>query len=554
MRVSGHKRPPVNARQFDVIVIGGGINGVAIARECALGGRRTLLLEQNDFGSGTSSRSTRIIHGGLRYLEHGELGLVKESLKERERLLQQRPHLVRPINFILALPKESLFSPRSAMAVRSGLWLYQRMSGGGSRCSSPAQEVAAFERSLDSGTGWSVFNYEDAQCEFPERMIAEWLTEAIAAGAVVRNHMQALAIKRCQGRVTGVSTLDALTGEESEYNSSCIINASGPWADRVCQDSEIAVRKMVGGVRGSHLLLPKFSGAPHSAVYTEAPDHRAFFVLPWNGQTLVGSTEVPDDGDPSLAQSSPAEVQYLFAAFQRIFPNSGLQFGDVKCWLAGIRPLPYAPGKNVSSVTRKHFLHEHSDDGAAGLISVIGGKLTTATAIARECARKIGVTTPEPASFMIARGPSNGFQNTLGQWSRQVAARCGSLSHESAMAIAEWHGRNALEIVRLASSQPQLRERLCPHTDHVVAEALYAIRNECAVSLGDILLRRVPVALGACWSEECGRQAATRIGAALGWESRHMEAALEDFEVERDWFMQTSQRARSNDGANVQTI
>ena len=175
MRVSPRPlaRPPVQLRDFDVIVIGGGVNGVAIARECARGGRRTLLLEQNDFGSGTSSRSTRIIHGGLRYLEHGEIGLVKESLRERERLLQTRPHLVRPLNFILALPKDRVFSSRNALAVRAGLWLYQTMAPNLKRCSSASEEVRALERSLDGGQQWSLFNYEDAQCEFPERLIAE---------------------------------------------------------------------------------------------------------------------------------------------------------------------------------------------------------------------------------------------------------------------------------------------------------------------------------------------------------------------------------------------
>ena len=515
---------------------------MAIARECALGGRRTLLLEQNDFGSGTSSRSTRIIHGGLRYLEHYELGLVRESLRERELLLQERPHLVRPLNFILALPKaENFFSSRNAMAIRAGLWLYQSLAASNSRCSAPAQEVVALERSLDSGTPWSLFNYEDAQCEFPERLIAEWLSEAVTAGALVRNYTQVLSVNRNHGRVTGVKAVDIFSGEETEYESVCVINASGPWADRVCQDSGIDVDKMVGGVRGSHLLLPEFPGSPRCAVYTEAPDHRPVFVLPWNGQILVGSTEVADDGDPALAQSSSDEVQYLFAAFQRIFPNSGLQFDNVKCSFAGIRPLPYAPGKNVSSLTRKHFLHEHADDGAAGLISVIGGKLTTAASIARECARKIGIAAPEPGPFMIAHGQANGFQNTLEQWSRQVGSRYGSVSHESAMAIAEWHGRNALEIVRYASSHAELRERLCPHTHHVVAEALYAVRNECAVTLGDMLLRRVPVALGACWSEECTRQAAARLGAALEWDTPHIEASVEDFEVERDWFLQKTQ-------------
>src|SRR3954469_12399947 len=172
-------------QSFDVLVIGGGINGVAIARECAQWSRRVLLVEQNDFSSGTTSRSTRIIHGGLRYLEHGEIGLVRESLRERERLLNQSPHLVRPLKFLLALPKKPRSLLRSSLAIRTGLWLYHRWAGGKHLCSS---DLGSFERQLDNGQAWSVYSYEDAQCEFPERLVAEWLAESIEAGAVVCNH------------------------------------------------------------------------------------------------------------------------------------------------------------------------------------------------------------------------------------------------------------------------------------------------------------------------------------------------------------------------------
>src|SRR5712671_4865683 len=238
MVLAVNPRAPLDGQHFQVVVIGGGINGVAVARECAQAGKRTLLVEQNDFASGVTSRSTRIIHGGLRYLEHGEIDLVRQSLRERERLLQQRPHLVRPINFILALPNEGLFSRRNAMLVRAGLWFYRGMAAG-RRCSSWCNDVKAWERSLDGGKQWSVFNYEDAQCEFPERLIAEWLTEAIFGGAVARNYTQVISIGRDHGRVTGVVTRDAFSDEEIEYHSTCIVNASGPWVDRVCQDSGI---------------------------------------------------------------------------------------------------------------------------------------------------------------------------------------------------------------------------------------------------------------------------------------------------------------------------
>ncbi|MCU1286873.1 MAG: dependent oxidoreductase [Acidobacteriales bacterium] len=508
-------RAPLVASRYDVIVICGDVNGVAIARECALAGKRTLILEQQDFASGTSSRSTRIIHGGLRYLEHGELALVRESLRERDLLLRQRPTLVRPMNFILALPDRNSFGRRSALAVRAGLAMYRRIAKSQSHLDSPEQEMETLQRSLDSGMKWSVFDYEDAQCEFPERLIAEWLVEAIEAGAVARNHTQVLAVTRAEGKVSGVITRDSLSNLETTFPSDCIINATGPWADRICADSGISANRMIGGIRGSHILLPKFAGAPHSAIYAEAVDRRQVFVIPWNGQTLVGTTEVADDGDPGRSTPTTDEFQYLFACFSRIFPNSGLHFADITAGFAGVRPLPFVQGKKASAVTRKHFIHDHRDDGALGLYSVIGGKLTTAASLARDCARKIGIAVAEPITIVA----------------NKVAA-----THDQ-RAISEWHPRHAEAIVRAAAGNPQLAAKLCPHSDHIVAEAVHAVESECAVTLGDMLLRRVPVALGQCWNSECTDHAAKNIGAALQWTQEEISTAKEDFEIEHSRFM-----------------
>src|SRR5215472_5815853 len=186
MSLAVKPRPSLEAQHFQVVVIGGGINGVAMARECARAGKRTLLLEQNDFGCGVTSRSTRIIHGGLRYLEHGEIGLVRESVRERERLLLERSHLVHPVHFLFLLNEKS---ERSALKVRAGLWLYQRIAG---KKSNPVgeMEMTRVLRALDSGHQWLMLDYEDAQCEFPERLVGEWMMETADAGAVVRNHTE----------------------------------------------------------------------------------------------------------------------------------------------------------------------------------------------------------------------------------------------------------------------------------------------------------------------------------------------------------------------------
>jgi glycerol-3-phosphate dehydrogenase len=532
MVLAANPRAPLNDQHFQVVVIGGGINGVAVARQCARAGKHTLLVEQSDFASGVTSRSTRIIHGGLRYLEHGEIDLVRESLREREKLLRERSHLVHPMHFLLLLNETS---QRSAMKVRAGLWLYQRIAGKQPREDPTEMESKRLERALDAGHRWSFFNYEDGQCEFPERLVAEWLMEAVDAGAVVRNHMEALAVDVAHGRARGVLLRDQITGRDARVDAGWVINCSGPWADRVCQRSAIRMAKpMVGGVRGSHIVLPRFPGSPSAALYTEAVDGRPIFVLPWNDQILVGTTEVADNGDPAKTVPSPEEIAYLLRSVAQLFPKAKISAQSVKHAFAGIRPLPYSPDDRPSAVTRRHILHDHTEDGAAHMLSVIGGKLTTAASLARECARKIGLNFAEPNTVAVGPGPA--LDPLLDDAVLEIA-RIGAVSEETARGMVEWHGKRAPDIARMALVSAELRAPICPHTSHVVAEVAEAYRRECAVTLGDVLLRRVPVALGACWSESCSREAALRIGAVLGWNEQTMGANLENFETERSAFL-----------------
>lgn len=532
-------RVPLDGEHFDVVVIGGGINGVAIARECARAGRRVLLVEKNDFASGTTSRATRIIHGGLRYLEHGEVGLVRESLHERQRLLCERPHLVRHLNFVLALSQE--LSHRSALEIRFGLWLYRKLAGPSLRRITSDTHVRLLQKQLGASEKWALFQYDDAQCEFPERLVAEWLVEAAAAGAVVRNHTEVIEVLVRDGRVRGVTLRDtfldgAHSAAEHHVSADHVINATGPWVDRVASAAIRTEKPMVGGVRGSHLVLRRFAGAPESAVYTEAVDRRPIFLVPWNGQLLFGTTEVRDNGDPDQAQPDANEIAYLLDSLHRLFPRAEITSADVRCAFAGVRPLPFAPDKSVAGITRRHIVRDHADDGARGFLSVIGGKLTTAAALARECARAIGIDVSDPPLPIIAPAAADGVCSSLDQWARALTCKTG-VREESARAIAEWHGRRALAVVTIAKQDPLLSQPLCPHSSHLVAEAVEAVQNEFAVTLGDILLRRVPVALGPCWSEECTCHAVKAIGLALGWTPREQQWRLEHFEQERVTFL-----------------
>jgi len=525
---------PFSNQAFDVLVIGGGITGVAIARECAQRGMRTLVVEQHDFASGTTSRSTRIIHGGLRPLERGDIAHAYECLRERQRMMALSPHLVKPVHFLLALPRNPLSIHRSSLALRAGLWLSQLWSKAKHR--EEDGEARAFEKQLDSGQSWSVYSYENAQCEFPERLVAEWLLEAEAAGAVAGNHAQVLKITRNSGHVSGARLRDTLTGEESTVSASWVINATGPWADRVVHESNLTAEPMAEAVRGSHLVLPVFAGAPKYALRAETSDGRAIMVIPWNGQILVGTTQIPDSADPSEAAPDRLEIEYLMRGLTRLFPASGLTKSDIRGSYAGIWAPPRGEAGETMEFAGKHVLHEHGEQGARGLISVIGGNLSMAATIARDVAGHMGLALAKPA-MTYALSPSDNAMETALKHHVQLVAFKGRITQSCANDLAEWYGPNALAVAQIASRDDRLREPICSHCAHLLAEAVYAVQQEHAVTLADIVLRRVPVALGPCWSRSCSSEAALRIGCALDWDHERIAMELDELEEERERFL-----------------
>ena len=444
-------------------------------------------------------------------------------------MLRKSPYLVRPIHSLLALgPK----SQHSAFRFRMRLWRYRKMAQ-----TQLAQETLCIQRKkleslLDPRQKWSVYSYEDALCEFPERLVAEGLGEALEAGAVVRNHAQVLAVNVHHGRAQGVLVRDLLNGKEEQVQATWIINATGPWFRRLCQRSRISP----GGIpftnmRHTHIILPRFPGAPDAAVATTATDGEPISILPWNEQILVGATEVPDQDDPAKAVPSPEEIQYLLHSFLRVFPRTRVKLSDVRYAFAGISPEPFL-AKEKKSRSGEYVIHNHTEDGAANMISVVGGRLATALQLARDCAAKIGI-----ASGAKSKSSTDTSSDLLpDQWVLEMAHAAG-ISESSARGIVEWHGKRSSHIAKLEVDSVQMRAPLCSHTEHIVAEAVNAFVNECAVTLADVLLRRVPVALGACWSQACSREATSRIRAVMGWNDQQAAAELEAFENERASFL-----------------
>jgi len=359
----------------------------------------------------------------------------------------------------------------------------------------------------------------------------------MAAGAVARNHTRVLAVENLDGRVSRLLLRDLTNGHEEWTASDWVINATGPWADRFAEQCGIrAQERMIGGVRGSHIVVPNFAGAPRTAVYSEAVDHRPIFVVPWNEQLLVGTTEVKDAGDPARVHASAEEIEYLLSSVQKMFPAANVSAADIRYAFAGVRPLPYSPESAAAAISRRHFLRKHDDEGAANVISVIGGKLTTAANLARECAEAIGIRAAEPSHTWIPGPADADFESLLGKFAARIAAE-GRISEKSARGMVEWFGPHALAIAELAKNDERCRASLCPHSSHTVAEAVHALRAEAAVTLADVLLRRVPVALSGCWSDVCSRVAARQVGSVMEWSETRVQQEGEQFEMEREAFL-----------------
>jgi len=530
MQLPSTQRAPLAGQHFQVAVIGGGIVGVAIARACARAGKRTLLVEQHDFASGTTSRSSRVL-SGLRSLESGDVSFAREVLRERERLLRERSHLAHPAHFLFALSNRA---ERSALSVRTSLWLYRRLTRGNDG-GNFEMERKKLERALDAGQRWAIFDYEDAQCAFPERLVAEWLMEATEAGVVARNHTQVMAIDVAHGRARGLLLRDWTRNQEEKVEATWIINATGPWADRTCQRSGVKMsRPMLSGVRGSHIVLSQFRGAPGTAVYSHALDGEPLYVIPWNEQTLVGATHTADNSDPGKVSPSADEIDYLLRSVTALFPKAHISPENLRHAYAGIRNLPFDPKGDSGRASRAHSIHDHKEENVDRLLSVIGGNLSTATSVAADVLKKIGMRTGESKTATAVNGAT--LNLLLDEYVAEVAS-AGNVTEEAARVMVEWHGKRALAIARAARGSVELRTPLCPHTPHIVAEAVSAYREEAAVTLGDVLLRRVPVALGPCWSETCSREAALRIAAVMGWNDDAVGANLEALETERSAFL-----------------
>ncbi len=498
----------IQEQTYDLIVIGGGVNGAGVARDAALRGLKTILIEKDDFASGTSSWSTRLVHGGLRYLEYFEFSLVRESLREREILLRTAPHLVKPL--MLTVP---VYGERSRpyWKINAGMILYDIFSFDKSLPGHrmlPKQKFQQVFRHLDAENLNGGAQYYDAQAAYAERLCLENILAAENAGATVLNYAQVQQLQRSGDRIAQVVVTDRLTDTEFTVRGSenaVVINTSGPWVDQVCQRGmengkpvSLSQDRKIGGTKGSHIIVDAFAGAPETALYVEAKsDGRPFFIVPWLGKILIGTTDIPYKGDLDTIKASNEEIDYLLRETNLVIPSAQLTREDVQFTYSGVRPLPNQEGKKPGSVTRRHILYDHTRDNVSNLISLIGGKLTTYRQVGEELVdaayKKMNKKAPACPTH---RKPLPGailpsdlrLQEALRQYSDRIPMA--SLHHLFAM-----YGARALEVLAWCDETPQLAEAIAPGHPDIKAQVVYATEKEHARSLEDIMRRRTVLAM-----------------------------------------------------------
>ena len=503
----------MRADAFDVLVVGGGIVGAGIARDAALRGLRTALVERGDFASGTSGKTSRLVHGGLRYLKHFKVGLVRQAVRERDLLLEHAPSLVEPLAFTIPA-YEGRGMGRATL--RFGLWIYDFLSRDKvlpRRRWLTAAAVQEREPRLarDGLAGGGL--YHDAIAN-DARLVLAVVRAAADAGAAVANHAEVTELLRESDHVRGARIRDRLTESAWDLRAPVVVNATGVWLDRL--RTTRGERPTLRPTKGVHVLLPREKVGNREAVVLNArSDGRMLFVLPWGTLTLVGTTDTDFGGDPDRVVPSATDVAYLLEAVKDAFPDARIGPDDLVSAYAGLRPLiGDGSAGSESDISREHEIFEDDD----GLISVAGGKLTTHRAMARETVDRI-------CRRLGSARPCHTRDAALGP---PVPDEAGG----QALGLPETDARfllsrHALEDLRPWLAQPSARERIVPELPYRWIEVDVAVEAEMARTLEDVMVRRLGVFFEtADQGLAVAAPVAERVGSRLGWDASRREREL----------------------------
>ncbi len=487
----------------DVLIIGGGINGSGIARDATMRGLRVAVVEMKDLAYGTSSRSSKLVHGGLRYLEQMEFSLVFESVSERRILLDIAPHLVNPLGFLFPVYKGAR---RGIHTINAGMWLYDGLAlfrtPRRHRKLKPA-DVTKEEPTLRGENIKGAPLYYDCSTD-DARLTLENALDAAARGAVISTYTKCVSfLKDDEGRIIGAVVRDELSGDLKEVRASVVINATGPWTDRTIAMSTPSARSLLRPTKGVHIVVAREKLPVNNAVVCFHPDdERVLFAIPWGDSTYVGTTDTDFDGDAGQVYATLADVEYLVEAAEYYFPNNPIHHDDIVSTWAGLRPLISKEGVAESAVSREHEIIVGQD----GLITIAGGKLTTYRRMSAEvvdvAAKWLRMTGKLPGKLKSAETDSAPLPGAV-NWppddnharvaKEVLAAADGRISQASAELLANTYGMRSIKVARLAYKDKALAEPIVEGRPEIMAQVEYGVKEELASTVTDMLIQRTQI-------------------------------------------------------------
>jgi glycerol-3-phosphate dehydrogenase len=536
--------------RFDLVVIGGGITGAGVALDATTRGYSVALIEKADFASGTSSRSSKLVHGGLRYLQQFDLGLVREALLERQLMVKLAPHLVKPLKMVVP----AFEGARPDRLVGIGLNMYDVMATPRLRGRSRRERRATGSAEFNGETDWSParhrliegdeviellpalapreptggYLFYDCQTD-DSRLVLTVLGEAERFGAICANRLEVTELLQEDGSACGVRARDAESGTEIEVRSDNVINATGVWADRISPEELHAEAEAptIRPSRGTHITIAPEQLPLAAGAIVPAAEGRSIFALPWLGRSLIGTTDNDYEGEIDHVRPSTEDIDYLLGATNEFF-GTGLTHMDITGAYAGVRPLISSGDKRKSvDISRKAELYETS----SGLITITGGKLTTWRRMAKLAVDRLVLRDGREA-------PCRTHEIPLGEAVDPAALpRVEGIPADSYEALANRYGHAAEDVLALAASRGELAQPIVPDLPDLLAEAAYAARREQARSVGDVLLRRTRLGLLAARqlcadSDDAPRRVAQAMAGELGWDHRRTEQEVERFASE----------------------
>ncbi len=513
-------------RLFDLIVIGGGVTGAGVARDAALRGLSCLLLEKGDFCSGVSSKSTRLIHGGLRYLANFEMDLVAESLRERSILHKLAPYLIHPVPILIPIYKHDAHG-RAVISV--GIHLYDLLSHEKDiphYFTSGSEKTLEFEPRLNrEGLKGSALFY-DHQITMPERLVLENIISAREAGATALNYCRADRIEEADNGVV-VTATDVLSGSTLTFRSKVLVNAAGPWIDRVRRAGGIDQKNIIFPTKGIHLVLPKLS---EQALFVNSRDGRMFFIIPLDAYSLIGTTDTKYDGDLDEVHADESDVNYLLTESRRILPGLNITKKAILYSYAGVRPLAFS-GTKESKISRKHRVIKEGRSGR--MITIAGGKYTTYRSMAKDtvdaACRVLGVrlrclTDTAPFPGALPAGYDEYLKDAVPEMSAKYKMYTGTVRH-----LILLYGSRAERVLELAGDDLSLKKRISPESNDIYAQVSYSVREEGAKTVSDILLRRMHLGITAYRGLRNAAAIAKLAGKDLGWNADEVKHHVEEF-------------------------